>query len=49
MTEQQASFLRRPISETSWDFGNQVLYEMCRANPEHAKDDVIIGKIWLIG
>jgi hypothetical protein len=49
MTEQQASFLRRAIAETSWDFGNQVLYEMCRANPDHKKDEVIIGKIWLIG
>jgi len=49
MTDKQVAFLRRAISETSWDFGNKVLYEICCANPDHKSDDVIIGKIWLIG
>jgi len=42
-------FLSKAISETAWDFGNQVLYDMCRANPQHKEDRIIIGKIWLIG
>ncbi len=32
-----------------WDFGNSILYRMCEENPHHNKEDVIIGKIWLIG
>lgn len=34
---------------TVWDFGNGVLYDMCRAHPGHTREDVIIGKIWIIG
>ena len=49
MTQPDAEFLKKAISETAWDFGNQVLYDMCSANPDHKKDDIIIGKIWLIG
>ena len=37
------------VSETVWDFGNQVLYDMCRTNPEHTRDQIIIGKMWIIG
>ena len=37
------------MSDTAWDFGNQVLYDMCKANPEHKSNQIIIGKIWLIG
>ena len=32
-----------------WGFGNDVLYRMCKDNPSHTKEDVILGKIWLIG
>ncbi len=32
-----------------WDFGNRVLYDLCRRHPEHRRKDVIIAKIWLIG
>ena len=35
--------------ETRWDFGNGILYEMCKEYPKHEKEDVIVGKIWLIG
>jgi hypothetical protein len=42
-------FIREATSQTAWDFGNQVLYDMCSANPEHNLDQIIIGKIWLIG
>jgi len=42
-------FIKEAVSDTAWDFGNQVLYDMCKANPEHKSTQVIIGKIWLIG
>jgi hypothetical protein len=42
-------FIREAISQTAWDFGNKILYNMCRAKREHKEDQVIIGKIWLIG
>ncbi len=32
-----------------WDLGNQVLYDLCRKNPEHKTLDEIIAKLWLIG
>lgn len=41
--------LNRALAGSVWDFGNQVLYDMCRNNPEHKADGIILGKIWLIG
>jgi hypothetical protein len=41
--------VRRALSDTVWDIGNQVLYAMCAANRGHTRDDIIIGKVWLIG
>lgn len=32
-----------------WDFGNQVLYDLCKQNPLHSQQDQIIAKVWLIG
>lgn len=32
-----------------WGWGNEVLYRMCKGNPLHDDEDVIAGKIWLIG
>lgn len=32
-----------------WIFGNDILYQMCKKNPKHDDEDVIVGKIWLIG
>lgn len=37
------------MAESVWDFGNNVLYEMCRKHPRHDSDSIILGKIWLIG
>ena len=39
------------ISENSslWEFGNEILYRMCREYPYHEREDVVIGKLWLIG
>lgn len=33
----------------SWGWGNEILYRMCREEPEHKRLDVIQGKVWLIG
>lgn len=35
--------------ETPWDFGNEVLYNLCKENFLHAEPDKIIAKVWLIG
>lgn len=32
-----------------WDFGNEILYSMCRENFAHKQTDIIIGKTVLIG
>ena len=32
-----------------WEFGNNILYQMCKENPLHTQADVVVGKIWLIG
>lgn len=34
---------------TEWDFGNEILYEMCRQNFKHEQIDKIVGKVILIG
>jgi hypothetical protein len=34
---------------SKWKWANDVLYSMCKAKPEHKEDEVIIGKICLIG
>lgn len=42
-------FLEQAERNNMWDFGNNILYTMCQENPKHEKEDIIIGKIWLIG
>lgn len=37
------------LDRTPWDFGNNVLYDLCRRNQDHKKVDIVIAKIWLIG
>jgi hypothetical protein len=32
-----------------WDFGNGVLYDLCKANFFHQDTDKILSKVWLIG
>jgi hypothetical protein len=32
-----------------WDFGNEVLYRLCRENPHHDNEEIIAAKVWLIG
>lgn len=37
------------LQSNEWDFGNEILYELCKKNFKHKKDDKIIAKVWLIG
>jgi len=32
-----------------WDFGNKVLYDLCRKHPQHSDASIAAAKIWLIG
>lgn len=32
-----------------WTFGNRILYDMCEQNPDNTDEDIVVGKIWLIG
>jgi len=41
--------IRAKERRSDWDFGNQVLYDMCRKHPRHDEKGVVLGKIWLIG
>ncbi|HVS92235.1 MAG TPA: hypothetical protein VHE59_09400 [Mucilaginibacter sp.] len=41
--------VKRSIMGTNWDFGNQVLYDLCEKNPDHQETRKIVAKIWLIG
>lgn len=37
------------IMSTVWDFGNDILYQLCRENFSHQEDEVIIAKTLFIG
>lgn len=37
------------LSFTEWDFGNNVLYNLCQENIKHDDEKKIIAKVWLIG
>jgi hypothetical protein len=37
------------LKSSEWDFGNEVLYELCKKNFEHKENGKIIAKVWLIG
>lgn len=36
-------------SQSYWDLGNKVLYDLCRKYPRHEGYPEIIAKIWIIG
>ena len=44
-------FIKKAIKdyEEHWEFGNQILYNMCEEYPEHDKEYLKICKVWLIG
>ena len=35
--------------DSRWEYGNSILYDMCKKDPCHNQKDIIVGKIWLIG
>lgn len=41
--------IKNAISQKDGEFGNGILYKMCKENPKHDKPDVVSGKVWLIG
>jgi hypothetical protein len=44
-----AEFAKEALSLTTWDVGNQILYDLCTAHPDHSRDDITIAKVWIIG
>ncbi|WP_141677061.1 hypothetical protein [Aliivibrio fischeri] len=43
-------YLINNVKEHSgWDFGNNVLYELCNQNPKHQDIGTVTAKVWLIG
>ena len=41
--------IEKALANTTWDLGNQVLYDLCAKHPLHKTPQEIIAKIWLIG
>ena len=40
--------IKRVLNTNKWDFGNKVLYNMCKKNLYHNDPDIIVGKVWII-
>ena len=34
---------------TRWEYGNRILYDMCKNDLYHNQIDIIVGKNWIIG
>lgn len=49
LNEYERFITRSKDERKRWEFGNEILYRMCRENPFHNDPDIIAGKIWLIG
>ena len=41
--------IKEALLANNWDFGNEVLYNLCSENFEHKIANKIIAKVWLIG
>lgn len=41
--------VEKALTNTAWDLGNQVLYDLCSKHPLHKTPQEIIAKVWLIG
>ena len=44
-----SALIKEAQAANPWDFGNEVLYSLCRENPHHKRPDKVLAKIWLIG
>lgn len=49
MTRDLRAFVDAVRLPSPWDFGNEVLYALCRKHPLHTEPPVVIAKLWLIG
>lgn len=47
LKEEYKSFCNDTVKR--WEFANEILYKMCENNIKHEEDDVIAGKLLLIG
>ncbi len=36
-------------SNSRWEYANKILYDLCKYNPRHDDEHVIVAKVWLIG
>jgi len=43
------ALVEKAIQASPWDLGNDVLYGLCKNNPNHEHIDEVTAKIWLIG
>jgi tRNA nucleotidyltransferase/poly(A) polymerase len=41
--------VEKALANDAWDFGNQVLYDLCSQHPFHKSQQEIIAKVWMIG
>jgi len=41
--------VKAATTTSPWDFGNGVLYRLCREHPFHTDPAIVIAKVWLIG
>jgi hypothetical protein len=37
------------LERSHWDWANSILYDMCKNNLTHKKEDIALAKMWLIG
>lgn len=49
MATELSALLRRALSPSPWDLGNDMLYDLCKTNPDHTEIGAVVAKIWLIG
>ncbi len=44
-----AALVESAAGPSPWDLGNDVLYGLCRAHPDHQSASAVVAKTWLIG
>ncbi len=49
MTEISKLSIKRYKTNEHWDFGNQILYNLCENNFQHTRDEIILTKVLFIG
>ena len=35
--------------DSKWEYANSILYDLCKKNPKHDDEHIIVAKVWLIG